>query len=556
MILIDFEGIDGSGKTAISKMLEDKLKELNIPVYHTRSGGKLQSPLSSEIRKISRNPNRLTMSDHVEALLYLAREKQLLDEKILPHKDEDAFVITDRYFYSHLVLSSYGRNLDKNMMLRMIDDLSVGISPDIVFLADVDITTSRTRKKIQDIKSNDDEDDFGRKGLSGMELRNRVRDGFISLANENKDTWIAINNMEHTLEQSFSRVWKIITKKFSDKLKLSDTPQIIEGKTKHVGYVSYTPKKNIKEIHNSFYESINNLSPDLKGFYLRGIASKKSFEVRKEIEKEAPQMLIYSLKNLTDKISFDYFNKFKKEYPVSVIKAQSDYNITEESKKLRLEMFEDFQGEVLRTLRSNSEQWVEELRLKAVKSNPKDVLRSLAKVDTDIAWEIRKKHIKNKYANELLRSLIGFDNEFAWEIRDKFMETNPAYVIISITGLECEEAHEIREKFALKAPKLVGWSLKFTKDERSWNIRNKCLDAYPHVLKSIKHIDHKKADELRWSLFPKYPDLVIQSLGTVYNKFKFENNPWLLKADESAMKNLPFIKSIIEREDKRKRSNI
>ena len=83
-VFIDFEGIDGSGKTTLSNRLAAFLTEQGIPVHHARSGGVFRSEISREIRNLTRDPRYLRMSDVTELMLYVARDTQMIDEYIRP----------------------------------------------------------------------------------------------------------------------------------------------------------------------------------------------------------------------------------------------------------------------------------------------------------------------------------------------------------------------------------------------------------------------------------------------------------------------------------------
>ena len=105
--------------------------------------------------------------------------------------------------------------------------------------------------------------------------------------------------------------------------------------------------------------------------------------------------------------------------------------------------------------RGVDDDWAWEIRDEAMKKHTRNTIISLSGIDTDRAWKIRDRHMSKKYGNELLYSVKFMDNERAWEIREKYLETHPAFVIISLAGLSTPRAHQIRRMFMGKAPKLV-----------------------------------------------------------------------------------------------------
>jgi dTMP kinase len=96
-LFIDFEGIDGSGKTTLSNRLAEILKAQGIPVHHARDGGVFRSEISKEIRNLTRDPRFLRMSPVTEFLLYVARDTQMIDEFIRPKLRPGNIVFSDRY---------------------------------------------------------------------------------------------------------------------------------------------------------------------------------------------------------------------------------------------------------------------------------------------------------------------------------------------------------------------------------------------------------------------------------------------------------------------------
>lgn len=553
MILIDFEGIDGSGKSTLSQMLERELAARGITVFHTRGNDELQSELSAEIRELSRNPNRLTMSTWTEALLYLARENQLLEEKIFSYKDKDAIVISDRFFYSHFVLSSYVRGLDPVFFQSLVKQLSHGIEPDLVFLCDVDIVTSQTRKKIQDLKDAT-YNDFGRKGLSGIALREKTREGFLSLAQNDTKRWRVIDNMSVTLADAYSQIIAEVDKQFTAQVKASGQKPLEPKRDRHVTQVIGTCDLNMDSIEQIFYSTLQTLHPDYQCYYLDSIGSRRSYQIRKSLIDTAPAMVAGSCNKLLDDHAFDLFEKLQEKYPEQVLLAQNNRPpIHPRSIKIREQLATQNPALSLYMLRGINEEWGWKIRRTHAAEYPRETLISLAGIDTAEAWRIREQYNKKKFASELLYSVQRIDSEQAWRIRSKYGETHPAYALISIHGIGSAKAHALRNRFMALAPKLVAASLNGLIDDESWSIRQHCFNAYPQVLSSIKHISVPQADTIRKSLYDRAPAQVIDSLGMLYNRTALQENPWITMGWDQHRNYFPFIKKIIEREDKRAR---
>jgi dTMP kinase len=82
MIFISLEGIDGSGKTTIAKIVKDKLVQKGFDVLLTREPG--GEPISEKIRELVLDPENSEMTAWTEALLYIASRKQHLDQVAIP----------------------------------------------------------------------------------------------------------------------------------------------------------------------------------------------------------------------------------------------------------------------------------------------------------------------------------------------------------------------------------------------------------------------------------------------------------------------------------------
>ncbi|MBN1441550.1 MAG: dTMP kinase, partial [Planctomycetes bacterium] len=216
-VFIDFEGIDGSGKTTLSNRLADYLRERGVNVFHARDKGVFRSEISKAIRTLTRDPRFLRMSDVTEFLLYVARDTQMIDEFIRPRLKDGNVVFSDRYLYSAVTHSHHARGLPREEVDAVLQVAARGLWPDLVVYCDVDPLTSRIRKKVQKIKDRRPSADFGRKGLMGIGFREEMRKGFLNLARQDPETWLVIDNANSSIEQSleriFLRVQKILARK-------------------------------------------------------------------------------------------------------------------------------------------------------------------------------------------------------------------------------------------------------------------------------------------------------------------------------------------------------
>lgn len=144
MILISFEGIDGSGKTTQINLLKKKLEADGHDVYFFREPGGTE--LSEVIRGILLNPD-IEINPVTEMLLFSSARSQLIAEKVKPLLETNAVVILDRFYDSTVAYQGYGR---KSVPLEHVHQLNTiashGLVPDITFYLRIDLEVAEKRR--------------------------------------------------------------------------------------------------------------------------------------------------------------------------------------------------------------------------------------------------------------------------------------------------------------------------------------------------------------------------------------------------------------------------
>lgn len=144
MLIISFEGIDGSGKTTQINLLKKRLETDGIDVRLFREPGGTE--LSEVIRGILLNPE-IEINSVTELLLFSSARSQLIAEKVKPFLANEGVIILDRFFDSTVAYQGYGRgsvSLEQIYQLNKI--ASHGITPDITFYLRVDLETAEKRR--------------------------------------------------------------------------------------------------------------------------------------------------------------------------------------------------------------------------------------------------------------------------------------------------------------------------------------------------------------------------------------------------------------------------
>lgn len=139
---IVFEGIDGSGKTTLSKMLKDDLSTGGKTVHWTCE------PTHNVIGKMIRSvlTHQLEMNEQSIAALYLADRMDHIQNPeygMLHQLQAGDHVISDRYY-----LSSYAYHVPHVSLDWVVDANSIAaeiLRPDVIFFIDIDVPTSMDR---------------------------------------------------------------------------------------------------------------------------------------------------------------------------------------------------------------------------------------------------------------------------------------------------------------------------------------------------------------------------------------------------------------------------
>lgn len=170
--LIAFEGIDGSGKSTAAKNISEYLVEQHIDTSLIEIRRMPEDAIPWQIKRITQDAKNCNMSRRTETLLYLASLAERTSEYVIPSLDRGEVVLADRFAMSIVVLGIHARNQPSESVLSMTDFATLGISPDLTILFDVDPTVALARKS-QPGKP------LSRKESEGQDLFDKLRFGYL-----------------------------------------------------------------------------------------------------------------------------------------------------------------------------------------------------------------------------------------------------------------------------------------------------------------------------------------------------------------------------------------
>lgn len=180
---ITLEGEEGAGKTSHMPGLVEALREQGLIVYPTREPG--GTSIGEQIRDLINNFKNVEMSAKTETLLYQGARAQIVEEVVRPRLQDGDIVICDRYFDSTLAYQGFGHRQDIEDVIPLIEYATGGLKPDLTVLMDVDVEIGLKRKK--------GSDEWNRMDAYGQDFHQRVRKGYLTLAEAEPQRWIIVD---------------------------------------------------------------------------------------------------------------------------------------------------------------------------------------------------------------------------------------------------------------------------------------------------------------------------------------------------------------------------
>jgi dTMP kinase len=182
-LFVTFEGGDASGKTTQIGLLADWLKEQGKTVVVTREPG--GSDLGNELRDIVLH-RRGFIAPRAEALIYAADRAHHIHEVVRPALERGEVVLQDRYLDSSVAYQGAGRVLDPSEVREVSLWATEGLMPDVTVLLDVPADIGLARQASE-------ERAYDRLEAEALEFHERVRDSYLTIAQENPDRVIVID---------------------------------------------------------------------------------------------------------------------------------------------------------------------------------------------------------------------------------------------------------------------------------------------------------------------------------------------------------------------------
>jgi len=183
-VFITFEGIEGAGKSTQAKMLYEYLLKQGKKTVLTREPGGTKT--GKKIREILLDDTDELFPPKAELFLYEADRNLHIHNVIKPSLEKGYIVICDRFIDSTLAYQGYARGLDINLIKQLNQIVIDNILPDITFL--IDIPVEESLKRLGEKKDRIEKEDIS--------FHKKLREGFLKIAEENKDRVMIIDGMK------------------------------------------------------------------------------------------------------------------------------------------------------------------------------------------------------------------------------------------------------------------------------------------------------------------------------------------------------------------------
>jgi len=524
-LFVAFEGIDGSGKTTVSAVVAGLLRDRGLEVHHLREDGVLASPLSQWIRDLGRDVRNLDMAPVTELLLLAARDAQLGAEKARPALARGGVVICDRWLYSPRVLAERGRQLDPAVVRPVLETASGGLWPAVVILLDVDPHVARARRQLRKLaaKQAGKSSGGGRKGLAGIGLHHRLREGYLDLAGSDPDRWLVLENSGGAeIDDLARRAADVIAAAAAGHSPSAAIRAATDPNRRRVRADDST----LEAATAAFYRFIAARAedePGLAAHFLSGLVDEEAWSWRERLLERAPLPLAAGLRGLGDERAWAMRERLLPLAGRLVARSLDGREVEgARAEEMRLRLVDDWPDAVLATVDGVDTPAAWALRERLAERMPVDVLTSLKRLDGPRAWAIRERFLRAAggesalsdpaVAGPVAESLRGLSGDPAWSLREQAHAAAPVQVLGSLSDVSDDRSWEWREERVAAAPKVVLRTFDLSDDPRAWALRERWLERAKEVSDSMVGLVGETAWRLRERGADLWPSTVMKSV--------------------------------------------
>lgn len=212
-LFIAIEGGEGSGKTTISKKLQQVLEVSGYNTLLTREPG--GDPVSEMIRNVIIHSDDI--DPFTQLLLIVASRKRNIDLRIKPALEKNNIVISDRFGLSTIVYQGVVQGIPLKTIRQLFTISDIHLKPNVEIILDVDPEVGLNR-----VMTNDRE--VSAIDKKGLEFHSKINEAYLHNNYVAKDGCRIIIDANRNLDDVFTDVVNVVT-----------NIMVIDGRFKNVG---------------------------------------------------------------------------------------------------------------------------------------------------------------------------------------------------------------------------------------------------------------------------------------------------------------------------------
>lgn len=171
--VIVLEGINGSGKSAVSHVVAERLRARGRTVREYRDPG--STALGEELRRMLKRPE-IDICPLAQTLVFTAARVELAVERLMPHIEAGEDVILDRWWMSTYAYQSVQGVCDEFIIMLNLRVSGIRLDSNLCFF--LDITPETAMVRMRNLSGEGFKDRFEEKGI---EFQERLRAAYHDL---------------------------------------------------------------------------------------------------------------------------------------------------------------------------------------------------------------------------------------------------------------------------------------------------------------------------------------------------------------------------------------
>ena len=333
--------------------------------------------MTQSLREFGRDVRNLELVPEAEFFLYVTRDVQLLEEMTRPALGRADVVIADRFLFSAEVLARFGRGLPESYVRPVLQAAARGLEPDLVVLVDVDPHIARARRRVAKVVTADRRPP-SRKGLGGVGMQHRFREGYRELAARDPARWVTVDN-DRDLDATVELVTQILHTAHHQGRAAALARGAHRGRHQRADAgAAHHDRGGAGALPATASTAAMEREPQTAAYLLAGLYGPGIDERRQRLAALAPETVLSGLAGLVDPLSWQLREQLHGEHPARVARSlRGVARLHPQAAPLRAALAATAPVEVLATLEGADDDEAWQLRKRLHASDP-DVVDRLA----------------------------------------------------------------------------------------------------------------------------------------------------------------------------------